>query len=192
MPKPPSYPTLFNELAKLKINDLRRWSYLVEGSKAKCTLRFYSRPRTVWMSVVICDPHPHIELTYVHGGVYFGYKVPLVSVHSNLGIGRVWYFLCPATGKRCRILYFNGSHFVHREAIKGAIYESQTWSETFRALARLIDVADGYGRPTRTHYAGKPTRRYKRWLEKLGEVEDSCRVLGYPLPPRRKGRRRSW
>lgn len=56
----------------------------------------------------------------------FNYKIYLASVPSNLGKGKVWYFRCPVSGKRCRILYmvYYSDYFKAREAYQHRIYYS--------------------------------------------------------------------
>jgi hypothetical protein len=52
------------------------------------------------------------------------YRVWLIEVDSNLGKGKVLYFKCPQTGKRCRILYkaYDSDIFKSREAYKNILY----------------------------------------------------------------------
>ena len=73
-------------------------------------------------------PTPYIELDYNYRDKPQNYKVNLVRVPSNLGKDFVWYFHCPKTNKRCRKLYSVNGMFLHREAYKGCMYETQTYS----------------------------------------------------------------
>jgi len=103
------------------------------------------------------------------------YKVNLVSVESNLGIGKIWYFICPHTGKRCRKLYSAGKYFLHRDAYPNAMYECQTYSKKGRMIDKVCKIMNGseklyselYSKHFKTHYAGKPTKRYKQILNEL-------------------------
>ncbi len=98
-----------------------------------------------------------------------------MSAPSNLNKGLVWYFLCPNTGKRCRILYSIGGYFLHREAFRGCMYESQTYSHKNRALFRQFEMATGgdkaydqlYSKHFKKYYAGKPTKRYLKILKQI-------------------------
>jgi hypothetical protein len=36
------------------------------------------------------------------------YQIALVSIPSNLGKGKIYYFLCPFTFRPCRVLYMSG------------------------------------------------------------------------------------
>jgi hypothetical protein len=66
-----------------------------------------------------------ITFDYKYNGEPINYNVNLISRVSNLGKGKMWFFVCPVTGKCCRKLYLYGTHFLHREAYKGLMYESQ-------------------------------------------------------------------
>ena len=54
----------------------------------------------------------------------FNYKVRIVSVPSNLGKGNNYYFTCPISGKRCKILYmaYGSNYFKCRNAYQNRIY----------------------------------------------------------------------
>ncbi len=101
----------------------------------------------------------------------------LKSLPSNLGKGRVWYFLCPDTGKRCRKLYWINSQFSSRHAFPDAMYRSQAESRRDRILRRYITLAGTTKNPKaewdnsdqqhfRAYYRGKPTRRYRDYLRR--------------------------
>lgn len=114
------------------------------------------------------------------------YKIQLSFVPSNLGKGEVPYFLCPATGNRCRILYrAYGSHiFKSRNAYSHTIfYPSQVSSKIYKYCDeywRLDKEIKKLKEETRnqTHYNGKPTRRYKR-LQRLIEKQKRADYLRF-------------
>ena len=121
---------------------------------------------------------PYLELDYSYGDEPRNYRVPLVSVPSNLGKGKVWYFLCPHTQKRCRKLYLIGGYFLHREAFKGVMYEKQTYSANNRRLCRLFEQIysnkaydELHSKYFKRYYAGKPTKRYLRLMKKIEQAE---------------------
>lgn len=103
-------------------------------------------------------------------------KARLVSLPSYLGKGLIWYFLCPKTSKRCRKLYLIDGYFLHREAFKGCMYESQTQSKSYRRFAKTFEAYfkadDLYSQLNqkcfKQTYAGKPTRKF---LEIVLEIE---------------------
>jgi hypothetical protein len=105
------------------------------------------------------------------------YKVYFDSVKSNLGIGEVYYFLCPQTFKRCRILYsaYHCEIFKSREAYQHRIYyPSQTLSKRFYAYTRYFNLEEQTEKMYKTKmkklYKGKITKSYKRFLK-------NCRIL---------------
>ena len=100
------------------------------------------------------------------------YKVYLTYVKSNLGRGMVPYFICPASGRHCRILYraFGSPIWKARQAYSERLYyESQLWSKNQRvygqwylAEKRLRELSQGVRK--QTTYNGKLTRRRKAEL----------------------------
>ena len=52
-------------------------------------------------------------------------QIRLISEPSNFGRGKVWYFICPHTGGKCRKLYLMGRYFYSQKAFTTAIYASQ-------------------------------------------------------------------
>ena len=174
MPKLPTFPNLYDEAKRISISSLKRRGYLDSYGYKQGTIT-WSRGNTqtgsIQITVNLLEANPYLELSYSINGGPVNYRVPLVQVPSNLGKGSVWYFLCPQTNKRCRILYLIGTRFLHREAVKGAMYERQTYSKKWRGVKNVLDGAFSFNeilsqKHFRTHYNGKPTRKFKRLLEK--------------------------
>jgi hypothetical protein len=107
------------------------------------------------------------------------YKVLLVSIPSNLGKGKIWYFLCPQTLKRFRKLYSISGYFLHREAFNGYMYSSQTKSKKWRQIEKVYGCyfdsekhyRELYSKHFKTHYKGKPTKRYLRLMHQINKAE---------------------
>lgn len=107
------------------------------------------------------------------------YKVNLVSIPSNLGKGVIWYFLCPETNKRCRKLYSVSGYFLHRQAFRGCMYESQTKSKTWRQIEKVygsyFDSEKNYellySKHFKKFYNGKPTKRYLKLMKRINEAD---------------------
>jgi hypothetical protein len=125
----------------------------------------------------VSDPK-FVILQYKHKGCEVTYRINLASVPSNLGIGRIWYFLCPVTAKRCRKLYFIHGKFLHREAFSHCFYSSQMTGKHWRQIKKLADrtflcervytkIESKY---FKRYYAGKPTKRYRQLILQLGET----------------------
>ncbi len=191
MPKPHTFPTLYDEVLQLRIGLLKRDGLLTLGEIHSGTVSWSSNGNTtdrIGITVDMLSESPYVELAYSYGGQSRNYRVRLVSVPSNRGAGEIWYFLCPQTGKRCRILYMVGGWFLHREAFNGVYYDSQIQSKNMREYIRLIGplfkqdkLYDELHKPYfKTHYAGKPTKRYARIKKKLDykvSDEDYKRVM---------------
>ena len=117
----------------------------------------------------------------------FDYKIYLTWIPSNLGKGKVWYFLCPVTQKRCRVLYlaYGSKTWKSREAYsKRLYYRAQTESKLNYANSRYWVYKKRLedARPRKFYkrkYRGKLTRTalkifkleskeeywdYRRWL----------------------------
>ena len=96
--------------------------------------------------------------------------VRLLPQPSNLGRGKVWYFICPYTGKRCRKLYLMGRNFYSQKAFGNAIYASQAESKMMR-LAKPAPPPWPAGKPKT--YKGIHTKAYERHLKAEWEHENA-------------------
>ncbi|MEI6865770.1 hypothetical protein [Flavicella sp.] len=182
MPKQYSFPTLYDDVLKLKITKLKEWRYLDKGNIQNGDVHWTSRggsKSTISIKVNTVSSEPYVHLNYKANGEPKNYKVLLVSVPSNLGKGVVWYFLCPQTMKRCRNLYLVGGLFLHREAFKGVMYESQTYSKSFRLLGKSMGAyfktdkiyEELYSKHFKKTYKGKLTKRYLKLLKQIEGIE---------------------
>ena len=181
MPRISTLPTLYDEVKQIHLSELKAWKYLAPNQHKSGTITWsrngYRRGR-IDIVVNTRSAVPYLELDYKYGDEPRNYRVSLVSVPSNLGKGRVWYFLCPQTGKRCRKLYSVGGYFLHREAFNGIMYGSQTRSARDRLLIRLFDQSQTdavydelHQKYFKRHYAGRPTKRYLKLVKKLRQAE---------------------
>lgn len=187
MPKQYTFPDLLDECKTLSLSKFKEWGYLEPNSIKSGTVhwsRNEQRYSSISVSINTFADRPYLELDYKCNGEPINYKVYLVSIPSNIGEGKVWYFLCPNTHKRCRKLYMINTYFLHRTAFKNAMYERQTYSKHSRDQIRIWEklfctdkVYDEiYGKHFRKFYKGQPTKRYLRlWkkLRKAGEVSDT-------------------
>lgn len=182
MPKPYTFPTLYNEALQISISKLKDWGYLSPGEKKSGTLtwsRNGNQTGSISIKVNTHSEQPYIELDYKYRNEPRNYKVRLVSIPSNLGKGLIWYFLCPQTNKRCRKLYSIGGYFLHREAFNGCMYETQTQSKKYgqldKTLGAYFRTDELYSQLQQKHfkktYAGKPTKRYLRILGAIQRAE---------------------
>ncbi len=99
----------------------------------------------------------------------------MISVPSNLGKGIIWYFLCPKTNKRYRILYSINGYFYHRKAFDKGMYESQRLSQMNKTFGAYFKVDNLYSQLYQKHfkktYAGKPTKKYLKIMRYLKKSE---------------------
>tara|TARA_B100000745_G_scaffold58094_2_gene34441 strand:- start:756 stop:1337 length:582 start_codon:yes stop_codon:yes gene_type:complete len=111
------------------------------------------------------------------------YKAQLTFYEPPYG-GKRWSFICPLVRdgipcrKRVRALYQVGRYFGCRKCA-GLVYDSQTTPKRFRGYPWGVLTLDVYLRDkvNRTHYAGKPTKKYKTYLKKMrrfGRYADSA------------------
>ena len=182
MPKPYTFPTLYNEALQIDISKLKGWSYLNPEQIKSGTITWSRNGNPIGSISIQVNTHseqPYIELDYKYRDEPRNYKVRLVSIPSNLGKGLIWYFLCPQTKKRCRKLYSIGGYFLHREAFKGCMYETQTQSKKYRQLDKILGAylksdnlySELYKKNFKKTYAGKPTKRYLRIMEQIQKAE---------------------
>lgn len=110
-------------------------------------------------------------LRIVHSGGKV-WVIDLVAMPSNLGKGVYYYFVCPQTKKRCKALYLYKGEFVHRDLLPFN-YAKQNAARKMRDLQRLFDFEMGkweeqmYKKYFKTHYRGKPTKRFLRIEAKI-------------------------
>jgi hypothetical protein len=182
MPKFPTFPTLYDEVLQISITKLKEWSYLNPEQIKSGTITWSRNGNPIGSISIQVNTHseqPYIELDYKYRDEPRNYKVRLVSIPSNLGKGLIWYFLCPQTKKRCRKLYSIGGYFLHREAFKGCMYETQTQSKKYRQLDKILGAylksdnlySELYKKNFKKTYAGKPTKRYLRIMEQIQKAE---------------------
>jgi hypothetical protein len=182
MPKPHTFPTLYNEALQIHTSKLNGWGYLNPEQIKSGTLN-WSRNGNATGSISIQvntqSEQPYIVLDYNFKDEPRNYKVYLTSTPSNLNRGEIWYFICPQTNKRCRKLYLIGGYFLHREAFNGCMYETQTQSKKYRQLDKTLGAyfksdnlySELNKKNFKKSYAGKPTKKYLRIMEQIQKAE---------------------
>jgi hypothetical protein len=178
MPRHSSIPTLYDECKTISLTSLKKWGYLKPGEWKHGGItwsRAGNQTGSISFSVDMFSDNPCLELDYRWNETTINYQVHLVSIPSNIGKGVVWYFLCPATRKRCRKLYLIGGKFLHRTAFKGCFYEKQTYSSRNRTLFRTFEslaTADTayqilHTKYFKKYYSGRPTKRYLKLQKQI-------------------------
>lgn len=184
MPKPYTFPTLLDEVKQVSITKLKEFDFMEPDSFKSGKLIWSRRGQEIGSISISVDMRetPQATFSYTYNKEeQINYHVKLTSTNSNLGIGKIWYFVCPHTGKRCRKLYSAGKYFLHRDAYPHAMYECQTYSKRGRMVDKVCKVMNGsdklyeelYSKHFKTHYAGKPTKRYKKILSELEYIEQN-------------------
>jgi hypothetical protein len=182
MPKPYTFPTLYDDLKTVSISFLTKQGYLKPNLWQSGTVtwsRNGNKTGSISIRVNTKSEQPYIELEYKCNQALINYSVQLVSVPSNLGKGAVWYFVCPQTGKRCRKLYLADTYFYHRSAFGGCMYEKQTQSKYYRYLDKTLGAflrsdqlfEQLYKKHFKKQYAGKPTKKYLKLTKKIEQAE---------------------
>lgn len=174
----PTFPTLYNEVIKLYVSKLKQWGYLEPESFKSGTVNWY-RNGEKFSTISILANADYIIVRYTCNGIDKQYQINIEYLPSNLGKGQIPFFICPFTGKRCRTLYLLNGNFSHRSACKGCFYESQTQSKYSRKLEKLFKhyfdsgkyYEEIYSKHFKSHYNGKPTKRYLKLLEKIEKAE---------------------
>jgi len=181
MPRFANYPTTIEDVKTISLTKFKEWNYLTNGTKSGVIS--WSRNgivhSTISILVVFNDFERYVILDYKCNGSPFNLKVRLISIPSNLGKGEIMYFICPLTGKKCRKLYLNNSYFAHREAFNGLFYQNQIESKKNRFLFKIFEKVylsdevyeQRYKKYFKTHYNGKPTKRYLKLENKIRTSE---------------------
>jgi len=181
MPRFANYPTTIEDVKTISLTKLKQWNYLTNGTKSGVIS--WSRNEivhsTINILIVFNEIEKYVILVYKCNGTPFNLKVRLISKDSNLGKGQIYYFVCPITGKHCRKLYFNNSYFAHREAFTGLFYQNQIESKKNRFLFKIFEKVylsdevyeQRYKKHFKTHYNGKPTKRYLKLENKIRTAE---------------------
>ena len=182
MPKPHTFPTLFDDLKVVSISYLTKYGYLKPNQWQSGTITWSSngiKTGSISIQVNTQSEQPYIELDYKCNEAPINYRVQLFSAPSNLGKGVVWYFVCPRTGKRCRKLYLADTYFYHRSAFNGCMYEKQTQSKKSRYLDKTLGeyfqtdqlFEQLYKKHFKKQYAGKPTKKYLKLTQQIQIAE---------------------
>jgi hypothetical protein len=186
MPKPHTFPTIYDDLKTVSISFLTKNGYLQQNQWRSGTVNWSRNGKktgSISIGVYTQPENSYLELDYKCSETPINYKVKLTCTPSNLGKGVVWYFICPSTGKRCRKLYLADTYFYHRSAFKGCMYEKQTQSKKGRYLDRTLGAyfrtdqlfEQLYKKHFKKQYAGKPTKKYLKLTQQIQIAESITR-----------------
>lgn len=182
MAKFPTFPTTCESLLQINISNLKKWNYLKPDIIKNGSLSWSRNGKEIASISILantCSKTHYIELNYKFNDKPINYKVNIEYFPSNLGVGEIPFFICPITLKKCRKLYQINGYFLNRTAIKNCMYEKQIQSKKYRFIEkkygdyfsseRLYEQL--YKKHFKTHYKSKPTKKYKKIMNKLNRVE---------------------
>ncbi len=98
----------------------------------------------------------------------FDYKIPLFTTQCRYGGKRFW-FQCPwykngnYCGQRVATLYKNGDYFACRHCYN-LTYASRNAGGHYKSFVSIPDIEAQEMKVRRTHYAGRPTKQYRKLL----------------------------
>ena len=180
MPRFANYNTTVDDCLTVSITKLKEWNYLINGYKKGSISWSRNGEKHSSIGVEVCfnDSEKYLLLDYSSNGEPKKYKVQIMEVASNLGKGYLCYFICPVTLKLCRKLYLHSGMFLHRTAFN-MMYQKQIESKKYRYLTKVFDKAiipdevyeERYKPYFKTHYNGKPTKRYLKLENKIRVAE---------------------
>lgn len=143
----------------------------------------FGKSSSIGIETCLTDEEQYIRLHYTitksdGSKKDMDYKIYLHSQPSNLGKGEVYYFICPVSNKKCRILYmaYGSEIYKSKQAYRNRIYYPiQTVSKNYYYLQRYFDLerlAEKMARgKMKTHYRGKPTKTYLRYMKLFDRLE---------------------
>lgn len=171
-------------LRRIELSYLFKNSYIKKDCEIHSDLTWYNstgkKISTIQIVTHFKRSQKFVTLKYsvsdgIDSSINVNYDIRLVSIPSNLGKGSIYYFECPFTLKKCRVLYLaNGSHyFKSRFAYSNQIlYKCQVCSKNNYAIERYWKLKDEFeklsSKKIRKFYKGNLTRSYKRlvWIKK--------------------------
>jgi hypothetical protein len=186
MAYPRIFPTLYDEVLTL---DTKSYKVYLKPNQLSTGVSRWTRngevTARIGFTIHMEATSGYLELDYTFNEKPLKYRVPIVSKPNNLGIGLIWYFVCPVTKKHCRKLYLVGGYFLHREAFTGCMYKKQTKSKSSRPFTKMLDqlfaksdFMEGREKYFKTHYQGKPTKNYLKFLKLQEKERQAMRPAG--------------
>lgn len=166
MPNRCTHPAILDHVQSITTRFLIDRKYMTPG-KTQGSIEYAigsTRTGSAWVTTVIDQDGENgvLWLSYkVDGGQQKNYPYQLVTLPSNLGKGRVWYIVCPATGDLCRTLYCIEGRYLSRKAFAHAMYHNQTES---KAARRVKPFPREWPPGKRKTHGGKFTKAYQKHL----------------------------
>ena len=171
------------ECPRLNLSQLRRAGYFSKDAEVRGAWSWTSG-EVVNITTVGKGAEVHMELSYTWTDPYTGkpeevrQRIDMVRKPSNLGRGTVLYFLCPYTGRPCRILYraYSARTYRSRWGFSYRLYypgqvcgKLDRWNTRYWELERHLEGMEQMRSPGT--YRGRPTKRAQRWERLLSELD---------------------
>jgi hypothetical protein len=180
-----------DDVKKIETSFLRKHKYFTgwRNGQITWTSGFSENKTSVGIEVftsIIPDGQNYCRIHYTQTNNYtneekkFDYKIPLVTTACNYGGKRYW-FICPwykngtYCGRRVGVLYKDGDYFACRHCYD-ITYASRNLSgraKQFGSSLSFPEVDKLREEVKRTHYKGKLTRKYLRYLKAEEQAESS-------------------
>lgn len=172
---------------RLELKYLLKHGLIRKGYKASNIVMSWNSGNKIKIETCYSESSKYIRLMYHRASEErdYDYKIQLTTVPSNLGKGEILYFICPVSGKRCKVLYraYDCNIWKSREAYQIRIYYNSQINSAYwhnHSMYRQIINSDELGeliekhdrKYAKTHYKGKPTKWVQRHLELLERAED--------------------
>ena len=184
-----------SEVRRIELSYLLRQGFIRKGGKVYGTLSWNSGDSISFESS-FTEEERYFRLTYntensyTNERTHHDYKILLTTILSNLGKGEIIYFVCPATGRRARILYkcYGSPIWKSRTAYQYRIYyDSQQCGKydfhnrRYWTLQKEIETLNN--KRIKKLYRGRYTKRAVR-LQRLEGKQRHHDVLRWVIVPK--------
>lgn len=186
MPYPSTFPLIIEDLFEINMAQFKDLVDFKEGNRIegiyKCVKNWVNRGQIEFFLSI--NERCFIEFSGFWRGQYFEKTIQIDRIPSNLhrvndGSKKkkwIYYFVCPSTGKHCRILYVVNGEILSRTAIK-AFYRKQTLSkDDYYSMMALLNkkferlTEEQLSPYFKNYYRGEPTKRVLRIEKELEKI----------------------
>jgi len=166
-------------LRKISTNFLKKYDYFNGYKYGLITwTSYWGDKNSISVQTIGLDDDPRLRIFYTSTDNQtgekrdFDYDIPLTTTPCHFGGKRHW-FICPwyrngvYCGRRVGTLYKGGDYFACRHCY-GLTYESQNASGIAKRFGKIIsapEMDERWASITKTHYQGKPTKKYLRYMQ---------------------------
>lgn len=177
------------ETMRIELSYLIKMGMIKKGFKLSTSLSWGNKYSIGIETSYGIEKEDYIRLSYIltdreGSKKSYDYKIRLIPVDSNLRKGKILYFLCPVTFKKCKILYrcYGSDIWKSRDAYQNRIYyKSQISSKTDNWNDKYWNCEDEIEKLLTNYrkqsvYKGKPTKRALK-IQKLCDLQDQAEQM---------------